>query len=106
MRIKIKPSRVLALAAVAAIAVTATACGGDDDGGTQGTTAASGTDAGSGTASSAGGDVALVAYSTPQEAYGSIIEAFKKTAAGKDVDVSESYGGSGDQSRAVEAGQP
>ena len=47
--------------------------------------------------------VALVAYSTPREAYAELIPAFQKTDAGKDVQFSESYGASGEQSRAVEA---
>jgi len=50
--------------------------------------------------------VALVAYSTPREAYAELIPAFQKTDAGKDVQFSESYGASGEQSRAVEAGLP
>jgi sulfate/thiosulfate transport system substrate-binding protein len=50
--------------------------------------------------------VALVAYSTPREAYAALILAFQKTDAGKDVEFSESYGASGEQSRAVEAGLP
>ena len=48
--------------------------------------------------------LALVAYSTPREAYGQLIPAFQKTAAGKDVSFSQSYGASGEQSRAVAAG--
>jgi sulfate/thiosulfate transport system substrate-binding protein len=48
--------------------------------------------------------LALVAYSTPREAYGQLISAFQKTAAGKDVSFSQSYGSSGEQSRAVAAG--
>jgi sulfate/thiosulfate-binding protein len=48
--------------------------------------------------------VSLVAYSTPQEAYQELIPAFKKTSAGKDVSFNQSYGASGDQERAVEAG--
>src|SRR3954471_22143049 len=48
--------------------------------------------------------VSLVAYSTPQEAYQELIPAFQKTAAGKDVGFSQSYGASGDRERAVEAG--
>src|SRR5215217_4166780 len=54
-----------------------------------------------------GGDkdeLSLVAYSTPQEAYKQIIKDFQATDAGKDVEFTESYGGSGDQSRAVEGG--
>jgi sulfate/thiosulfate-binding protein len=48
--------------------------------------------------------LSLVAYSTPQEAYQELIPAFQKTAAGKGVDFTQSYGASGDQERAVEAG--
>ena len=46
----------------------------------------------------------LVAYSTPRDAYGQLIPAFGKTAAGKDVSFSQSYGASGEQSRAVASG--
>jgi sulfate transport system substrate-binding protein len=46
----------------------------------------------------------LVAYSTPKEAYGQLIPAFQKTAAGSGVSFSQSYGASGEQSRAVAAG--
>jgi sulfate/thiosulfate-binding protein len=48
--------------------------------------------------------LSLVAYSTPREAYGQLIPAFQKTAAGKDVSFSQSYGASGEQSRAVASG--
>ncbi len=48
--------------------------------------------------------LALVAYSTPREAYGKLIPAFQKTSAGKDVDFTQSYGASGEQTRAVKAG--
>ena len=43
----------------------------------------------------------LVAYSTPREAYAKLIPAFQKTAAGRDVSFSQSYGASGEQARAV-----
>src|SRR2546426_9099981 len=46
----------------------------------------------------------LVAYSTPKEAYAQLIPAFQKTAAGNGVTFSQSYGASGEQSRAVAAG--
>jgi sulfate/thiosulfate-binding protein len=46
----------------------------------------------------------LVAYSTPKEAYGQLISAFQKTSAGNGVSFSQSYGASGEQSRAVAAG--
>src|ERR1051325_2615173 len=49
--------------------------------------------------------LALVAYSTPQAAYEKIIAAFQKTEAGQNIEFSQSYGASGDQSRAVVAGQ-
>jgi sulfate/thiosulfate transport system substrate-binding protein len=75
----------LALAAVIGIA----ACGGD------------------GEASGSGGGIDLVAYSTPQQAFEEgLIPAFQDTDAGGGVDVSTSFGASGDQRRAVEAGQP
>src|SRR5215204_4373105 len=53
-----------------------------------------------------GGKLTLVAYSTPEEAYKELIPAFNRTAAGKGVSFSQSYGGSGEQSRAVEGGLP
>jgi sulfate/thiosulfate transport system substrate-binding protein len=55
---------------------------------------------------SGGGKLTLVAYSTPQEAYEEIIPAFQKTPEGKGVEFEQSYGASGEQSRAVEAGLP
>src|SRR3954468_9353372 len=61
-------------------------------------------------ASSGGGGkmvtLSLVAYSTPQAAYEKIEAAFQKTPAGKNVKFTQSYGASGDQSRAVESGLP
>jgi len=50
--------------------------------------------------------LALVAYSTPQEAYGKLIPAFQATSQGKGVTFTQSYGASGDQSRAVVNGLP
>ncbi|MEA2310981.1 MAG: sulfate/thiosulfate transport system substrate-binding protein [Solirubrobacteraceae bacterium] len=52
------------------------------------------------------GSLSLVAYSTPKEAYAELIPAFNKTPAGKGVKFTQSYGASGDQSRAVAAGLP
>jgi len=46
----------------------------------------------------------LVAYSTPKDAYGQLISSFQKTSAGDGVSFSQSYGASGEQSRAVAAG--
>jgi sulfate/thiosulfate transport system substrate-binding protein len=54
----------------------------------------------------AGGKLTLVAYSTPKEAYEALIPAFQKTPEGKGVSFEQSYGASGEQSRAVEAGLP
>lgn len=48
----------------------------------------------------------LMAYSTPRDAFAELVKAFQATAAGHDVTVDESYGGSGEQSRAVQAGLP
>jgi sulfate transport system substrate-binding protein len=48
--------------------------------------------------------LSLVAYSTPQAAYEQLIAAFQKTPAGKNITFSQSYGASGDQSRAVVSG--
>ena len=58
--------------------------------------------------SASGADsISVVAYSTPQEAYEQNLEpGFKDTSDGKGVDFSNSFGASGDQSRAVESGQP
>jgi len=52
------------------------------------------------------GAVTLVAYSTPREAYEELIPLFQATEAGQGTTFEESYGGSGDQSRAVQAGLP
>ena len=74
--------------------VVAAGCGGDD-----GEAAA---DGGGG-----GGNVSLVAYSTPQEVYTDhLIPAFQKTAEGRGTEFTTSFGGSGDQRRAIEAGLP
>jgi sulfate transport system substrate-binding protein len=60
-----------------------------------------------GTGSGGGGkSLTLVAYSTPEEAYKKIIPAFNGTAEGEGVGFKQSYGSSGDQSRAVESGLP
>ena len=59
---------------------------------------------GGGSGSGGGEKLTLVAYSTPREAYQALIPAFQKTDAGKGVSFSQSYGGSGDQARAVQSG--
>jgi sulfate transport system substrate-binding protein len=65
-----------------------------------------GTGSESGAAGGGGGSLSLVAYSTPKEAYAEIIPAFQKTPAGKGVKFNQSYGSSGEQSRAVQGGLP
>jgi sulfate/thiosulfate-binding protein len=70
---------------------TLTACGGDAEAGGDG---------------EGGSTIDLVAYSTPETAYNEIEGLFTQTPEGEGVEFSASYGPSGDQSRAVEAGQP
>jgi sulfate/thiosulfate-binding protein len=48
--------------------------------------------------------LSLVAYSTPREAYAKLIPLFQSTPQGQGVDFTQSYGASGDQARAVQAG--
>lgn len=88
------------------LALFAIGCGGDDD-----TTSSGG--GGDTTASADGGggggnrSIDLVAYSTPQQAFEEgLIPAFQGTPEGDGSSFSTSFGGSGDQRRAVEAGQP
>jgi sulfate transport system substrate-binding protein len=50
-------------------------------------------------------ELALVSYSTPQAAFKEIIAAFRKTTQGKNITFTQSFGASGEQSRAVAAGQ-
>jgi sulfate transport system substrate-binding protein len=52
------------------------------------------------------GALTLVGYTTPREAYAELIPLFQATPAGQGVTFEESYGPSGDQSRAVSAGLP
>jgi sulfate/thiosulfate transport system substrate-binding protein len=88
------PAALLALL----IAIFAVGCGGGDD------DATGATDGGS---SSSGGKLDVVGYSTPEAVYEEFIEpGFEGTPEGADVSFSNSFGASGDQSRAVEAGQP
>lgn len=56
---------------------------------------------------SGGGKLDVVGYSTPEAVYEEALEpGFEGTSAGADVSFSNSFGASGDQSRAVVAGQP
>lgn len=77
------------------LAVFAAGCGGSDDDAT-----------GSGS-SGGGGELAVVGYSTPEAVYTEDLEpAFEESSKGSGVSFSNSFGASGDQSRAVVAGQP
>ncbi|MGH3137319.1 MAG: sulfate ABC transporter substrate-binding protein [Gaiellaceae bacterium] len=49
-------------------------------------------------------ELSLVAYSTPREAYAKLITSFQRTPAGDGVDFTQSYGSSGEQTRAIKAG--
>lgn len=75
-------------ALVAAGFLAATGCGSSDASGT----------------STKKVQLSLVSYSTPQAAFQKIIKDFQATDAGKGITFSQSYGASGDQSRAVIAG--
>src|SRR5687767_14617532 len=77
--------RTIAVLAAVALATSLAACGG-------------------GSAGEGKIELSLVAYSTPQAAYEQIIKAYQATPEGKSVTFTKSFGGSGDQSRAVEAG--
>jgi sulfate/thiosulfate transport system substrate-binding protein len=71
-----------------------------------GVAACGGSSSGSG-GDGSGGTISIVGYSTPQELYEEDAQpAFNATPAGKDVAFKDSFGASGDQSRAVEAGLP
>jgi sulfate/thiosulfate-binding protein len=59
---------------------------------------------GSAAAAPQAGNVAIVAYSTPREAFGKITKAFTDTQAGRGVSFTQSYGSSGEQTRAVIGG--
>jgi sulfate/thiosulfate transport system substrate-binding protein len=76
--------------AVAAAAIGLSACGSSSAGGSSG--------------GGSGGELTLVAYSTPQPAFEKLIPAFQGTPDGKGVSFKQSYGPSGEQSRAVANG--
>ena len=104
--------RLLGVALVAAIGITA--CGDDSSSTAAGTTGTTPPAANAAATSAADGgglatelpaaELSLVAYSTPQQAYEKIIDAFNATPQGKNVSFTKSFGASGDQSRAVVAG--
>ena len=74
------------------LAAVGIGCGGSDD---------------STSGSASGGKLDIVGYSTPEAVYEEALEpGFQATPKGADVSFSNSFGASGDQSRAVVAGQP
>lgn len=82
----------LSLLGLVALVALAAGCGGGGD------------DSASG---AGGGKLDVVGYSTPESVYEEALEpSFEATPAGADVSFSNSFGASGDQSRAVVAGQP
>ncbi len=85
---------------IAALALVVAGCGGSSD-----STGGSSSDSGSNSTGSKA-TLSLVAYSTPEVAYDEIIPGFEKTTAGRGIGFKSSYGASGDQARAVAAGQP
>ncbi|MEH3054044.1 MAG: sulfate ABC transporter substrate-binding protein [Patulibacter minatonensis] len=88
--------RIAAGAATAlALGTVLAACGGASD-----------DTSGSADSESSAGAVklSLVGYAVPKPGFDKIIPAFQKTAAGKGITFTQSYGASGDQSRKVEAG--
>src|SRR3954464_4235174 len=87
-KVKMNTRLATALALIAAVPAI-TACGSSATG-----------------SSGGGGKLNLVAYSTPKEAYAALIPAFNKTTAGAGVSFTQSFGPSGDQARAVQAGLP
>jgi sulfate/thiosulfate transport system substrate-binding protein len=94
----VKPKFLISTLLVGALAVAG--CGGASDDSSGGSSSSSSSSSG-GTKTS----LSLVAYSTPEVVYDEIIPDFQKTPEGKGVSFKTSYGASGDQSRAVAAGQ-
>jgi sulfate/thiosulfate-binding protein len=87
-----------ALAAIL-VALVVAACGGASDEVGGGDTSQAASDTGAQTTK-----LSLVAYAVPKVGFDRVIPAFNKTAEGKGVTFSQSYGASGDQSRKVESG--
>jgi sulfate transport system substrate-binding protein len=85
-------SRLLFFALTLAL-LAVTACGGASD-----------STSGGGSSSKGSKSLSLIGYSTPQVVYDQIIPEFQKTGGGEGVGFKESFGASGEQSRAVEAG--
>jgi len=98
MRIALDTRRRGALAllplALLLLGLVAAGCGGSDNEAT-------------GASGGSGGKLDVVGYSTPEAVYTEALEpAFEESSKGSGVSFSNSFGASGDQSRAVAAGQP
>jgi sulfate/thiosulfate transport system substrate-binding protein len=91
-----RPGRIRAVAALVLITSLVAAC----HGGASDQTGATGGPA------NANAALTLVAYSVPEPGWSKIVPAFNATDQGKGVQVTTSYGASGDQSRAVVEGKP
>src|SRR4051794_18173341 len=97
---KLSSARAALAGAAVVAAIGVAACGSSSSSTSSDTPASTG-----GSASNSGTDLKLVGYSPPQEVYDDSLEpGFQKTPAGSGVSFSDSFGASGDQSRAVEAG--
>lgn len=88
------PKGLIAGALVVAAALTAACQGGPSD------------VPGGGRGGDADTTLTLVAYAVPEPGFREIIPAFNATEAGKGIQITQSYGASGDQSRGVEGGKP
>ncbi|HEX4306782.1 MAG TPA: extracellular solute-binding protein [Solirubrobacterales bacterium] len=93
----------LAAALTLLVALIVAGCGG----GGSSSGSSTGTSEETSGGSSGGAKLSVVGYSTPESVYAETLEpAFEKTPEGNGVSFSNSFGASGDQSRAVVAGQP
>lgn len=61
---------------------------------------------GCGVAGSSSNRLSMIAFSTPREAYAKLIPGFTRTTAGQGIQFDQSYGSSGEQSRAAASGLP
>ena len=95
----------LTVALTLLIALVVAGCGGGGSSSSSGSATTGGSESSGG--SSGGAKLSVVGYSTPESVYAESLEpAFEKTSQGSGVSFSNSFGASGDQSRAVAAGQP
>src|SRR6201996_1354698 len=94
----------LAAALTLLVALIVAGCGGGGSSSSGGGSSSSEESSGG---SSGGAKLSVVGYSTPESVYTEALQpAFEKTPQGAGVSFNDSFGASGDQSRAVVAGQP